>query len=165
MLVSCGMALQMRSAFLILLLVFLSSCTANPVRVDQSTPVLLSGPEMISIHFKQGRPAWGDEPIMSVIEDGYSGGALNRDLLIIKKYKHLRFEVLGFADREECSDVQCEELSLRRAKSVFGWLVAHGVSKSSLTDVAGHGVNMPLDESGTKEGRTVNRRVEINIVP
>ena len=163
--VSSGRELQMRSVFLILLLVLLSSCTANPVRVDQSTPLLLSGPEMISIHFKQGRPAWGDEPLMSVIEDGYSGDALNRDLLIIKKYKHLRFEVLGFADREECSGAQCEELSLRRARSVFGWLVAHGVSKSALAEVAGHGADMPLDESGTKEGKAVNRRVEINIVP
>lgn len=148
------------------LLLFLASCTLDQKKAttDLPEPPLLTGPEMVSVQFKKGLPSSG-ESLMSVLQDDFSKKALDRDLALIKKYKGLYFEVLGFTDSQECGDKQCDELSLRRAKIVYDWLIENGVHRSSIVDMRGHGDDMPIDTNETEEGRAVNRRVEINIAP
>lgn len=157
---------MMKCVCIVMGFILLTSCAVGQQsEADKESPVLLiSGPELISLHFKRGHPKAG-EPLVSALGDEFSKGALDRDLSILKRYGDLRFEILGFTDSEECSGSDCDELSLLRAMAVYDWLVKNGVSRSSLSDVAGRGASLPIDDNGTDDGRSVNRRVEINIVP
>lgn len=56
-----------------------------------------------------------------------------------------------------------QQLSDARAKSVMAYLVEHGVEAARLS-AQGHGVESPIAENSTPEGREANRRVELNIV-
>jgi OmpA-OmpF porin, OOP family len=54
-------------------------------------------------------------------------------------------------------------LSERRAASVAKWLVEHGVDSARLSS-AGFGLEVPIADNDTAEGRRENRRVEFHIV-
>jgi OOP family OmpA-OmpF porin len=54
------------------------------------------------------------------------------------------------------------KLSGRRAASVVQWLVQHGIAKKRLTS-EGFGLERPLADNATEEGREKNRRVEFHI--
>jgi outer membrane protein OmpA-like peptidoglycan-associated protein len=54
-------------------------------------------------------------------------------------------------------------LSERRATSVVRALVARGVPADRL-DPAGFGLERPVADNGTREGRAKNRRVELHVV-
>ncbi len=53
-------------------------------------------------------------------------------------------------------------LSERRANSVRSYLVSHGVDASRLTTV-GYGESSPIADNETREGRALNRRVELQV--
>jgi OOP family OmpA-OmpF porin len=53
-------------------------------------------------------------------------------------------------------------LSQRRAASVMSWLVAHGIEAGRLSS-AGFGLELPIADNDSEEGRRVNRRVEFHI--
>ena len=55
-----------------------------------------------------------------------------------------------------------KDLSNRRAASVRKWLVQHGVDASRLSS-AGYGLERPIADNVTEEGRQENRRVEFHI--
>jgi OmpA-OmpF porin, OOP family len=54
-------------------------------------------------------------------------------------------------------------LSERRAKAVFDYFVAKGISASRLKTV-GHGLNDPIASNATADGRALNRRVELTVM-
>ena len=56
------------------------------------------------------------------------------------------------------------DLSTRRARAVRNYLVEHGVTPASLTS-AGYGEMHPISNNATKQGRTLNRRVELSPAP
>lgn len=56
------------------------------------------------------------------------------------------------------------ELSIARARSVYQILRMNGISEERM-DYTGHGARMPVASNATEEGRDLNRRVEIRIVP
>jgi outer membrane protein OmpA-like peptidoglycan-associated protein len=53
-------------------------------------------------------------------------------------------------------------LSTQRAASVMNWLVKHGIDKSRLSS-QGFGMEKPIDDNKTADGRKNNRRVEFHI--
>jgi OOP family OmpA-OmpF porin len=53
-------------------------------------------------------------------------------------------------------------LSERRANSVKKYLVEHGVEESRLSTI-GYGESRPIASNQTREGRALNRRVELNV--
>ncbi len=59
-------------------------------------------------------------------------------------------------------DAYNQGLSERRANSVRSYLVSHGVDASRLTTV-GYGESSPIADNGTREGRALNRRVELQV--
>ena len=59
-------------------------------------------------------------------------------------------------------DAYNQGLSERRANSVRSYLVSHGVDASKLTTV-GYGESSPIADNGTREGRALNRRVELQV--
>ncbi|MCM2265137.1 MAG: OmpA family protein [Desulfuromonadales bacterium] len=58
------------------------------------------------------------------------------------------------------TDAYNQKLSERRATSVKAWLVSNGIATSRLEDI-GYGEAKPKYDNKTKEGRKLNRRVEI----
>lgn len=71
-------------------------------------------------------------------------------------------EVIGSTDSRECAELECRELSLRRAESVCKWLVEHGVAASRLIP-KGDGADYPIGDNSTEEGRQYNRRVQFDL--
>ncbi|WP_439090096.1 OmpA family protein [Serratia bockelmannii] len=57
------------------------------------------------------------------------------------------------------SDKYNQDLSLRRARAVAVWLIAHGVEKSRLSE-RGKGEAEPVASNDTPTGRAKNRRVD-----
>lgn len=55
-------------------------------------------------------------------------------------------------------------LSERRANSVMTYLVKAGIGKNRLS-IIGYGFNKPIATNATKEGRALNRRVELTPIP
>lgn len=68
----------------------------------------------------------------------------------------------GFASSEGDASFN-KKLSDDRAKSVMAYLVGHGVDKGRVT-AKGYGVEKPIADNSTEDGREKNRRVEFNIV-
>jgi OmpA-OmpF porin, OOP family len=58
------------------------------------------------------------------------------------------------------TDAYNQGLSERRANSVMNYLVDHGVDASRLS-TAGYGESRPIASNQTREGRALNRRVEL----
>ena len=55
------------------------------------------------------------------------------------------------------------DLSTRRAKTVYDYLIAKGISSERLK-WKGYGESMPLTNNTTEEGRAMNRRVEFIVL-
>lgn len=127
-------------------------------------PPASSGLSMAPIDFKSGEPGVG-QSLLAALDGECAKQGLDRNLMIVKKYGDLRFEILGFADNQECDGNECEKLSERRAKAVYEWLVANGANPLSFERVEGRGAEMPIADNSTEEGRSVNRRVEVNPAP
>jgi OOP family OmpA-OmpF porin len=60
------------------------------------------------------------------------------------------------------TDAYNQGLSERRAASVKKYLVEHGIDASRLSTV-GYGESRPISSNQTREGRALNRRVELNV--
>lgn len=74
---------------------------------------------------------------------------------------NIKMEIKGHTDNVGNEDFNMK-LSKDRAKSVYDYLVNHGVKKTSLS-YSYYGMTRPLDTNETEEGRKMNRRVEFEI--
>ncbi|MDT8441377.1 MAG: OmpA family protein [Desulfuromonadales bacterium] len=84
---------------------------------------------------------------------------LEQAKMILNEDTSVRFTVAGHTDSTG-PEVYNQGLSERRAKAVRDWLVNNGIAASRL-DVAGYGETMPKYDNATREGRKLNRRVEL----
>jgi outer membrane protein OmpA-like peptidoglycan-associated protein len=75
----------------------------------------------------------------------------------------LRLAVEGHTDSTS-SDAHNLDLSERRAKSVVQWLVEHGIDVKRLAP-KGYGEGKPVASNDTSDGRALNRRVEVAVLP
>lgn len=91
----------------------------------------------------------------------YSIPELKRVAKIIIEYKLLT-EINGHTDNVGTDEFNME-LSFNRANSVRKILVNEGVDPD-LLKVVGHGETKPIASNDTNQGRTKNRRVEINFI-
>lgn len=80
---------------------------------------------------------------------------------VLSEFKETNVVIEGHTDNTG-DDAYNKELSLKRAKSVIAALTSAGVDTSRLTPV-GYGEEKPAADNATAEGRTTNRRVEIQI--
>lgn len=84
---------------------------------------------------------------------------LNEVVSFAEKYKNAQLE----ADGHTCSigtEAYNQKLSERRAESVKAYLVRKGVAADRIT-AAGYGESRPMADNKTREGRELNRRVEV----
>jgi len=77
----------------------------------------------------------------------------------LSKNPDVRVSVEGHTDAVG-TDAYNQKLSERRAASVKQYLVGKGVSDARLSTV-GHGESKPVASNDTKDGRALNRRVEL----
>jgi outer membrane protein OmpA-like peptidoglycan-associated protein len=83
--------------------------------------------------------------------------------LVLKEYNKTVVEVAGHTDSTG-TDAYNLQLSQRRADAVASYLVSQGIKRERLITV-GAGKAYPIASNATEEGRALNRRVELTIVP
>ena len=84
---------------------------------------------------------------------------------LVGKVKGINLEVIiavGHTDGVG-DDVYNQKLSVKRAESVKAYLVSKGIEKNRIY-TEGKGEKQPVADNKTTEGRTKNRRVEIEVV-
>jgi outer membrane protein OmpA-like peptidoglycan-associated protein len=82
---------------------------------------------------------------------------------VLKEYNKTVVEVAGHTDSTG-SDEYNKQLSLRRAQTVAGYLTNRGIKQERLMTV-GAGEQYPVAPNDTEQGKQLNRRVELTIVP
>ncbi len=92
-----------------------------------------------------------------------SDNVLNQIANIMKKYPDYKISIEGHTDNTGSADVN-QKLSEARAKSCYDYLASKGVPTSRMS-YKGFGQTRPIADNGTYSGRTLNRRVEFNVLP
>jgi OOP family OmpA-OmpF porin len=70
-------------------------------------------------------------------------------------------DVIGHTDSDGSEEYN-QALSIRRAMSVKNFMVSEGID-AGIIDVIGKGESSPIADNKTREGRALNRRVEIRV--
>ncbi|MBD3618598.1 MAG: OmpA family protein [Chromatiales bacterium] len=83
--------------------------------------------------------------------------------LILKKYDKTLIEIAGHTDSTG-SEAYNQALSERRALSVARYLESQAIAPARL-DPIGFGELRPLTSNASEEGRALNRRVELTLIP
>jgi OmpA-OmpF porin, OOP family len=84
---------------------------------------------------------------------------------LVGKIKDINLEVIiavGHTDSDG-GDAANQKLSVKRAEAVKAYLVSKGIEKNRVY-TEGKGEKQPVADNKTKEGKTKNRRVEIEVV-
>lgn len=87
---------------------------------------------------------------------------LNQMAVFIKNSAGVKFEIGGHTDNVG-NDAYNQQLSEKRAKSVYDYLLSQGVGQSQLS-FKGYGKQVPIGDNSTAEGRETNRRTELKVV-
>lgn len=82
---------------------------------------------------------------------------------ILNRYPAYNLSISGHTDNTGGAAAN-QTLSERRAKSCYDYLITRGVSPSRM-NYAGFGESRPISDNNTLRGRTLNRRVEFNLIP
>ncbi len=88
---------------------------------------------------------------------------LNSVNLVVKEYDKTLIEIQGHTDSTGSASSN-QSLSERRASSVSEYFASQGVNRLRLESY-GFGENQPIASNDSEQGRQVNRRVEIILVP
>jgi outer membrane protein OmpA-like peptidoglycan-associated protein len=92
-----------------------------------------------------------------------SKSALRNFSVSLKQHPDTYVKVTGHTDNTGSADYN-QTLSEKRAQSVFDYLMNQGVSSDRMT-YEGKGIHNPVATNATNEGKALNRRVEIMIMP
>ncbi len=88
---------------------------------------------------------------------------LDSVILVLQEFEKTIIVVAGHTDSRG-SDEYNQGLSERRASSVFEYLLSKSVVEARI-EAVGFGENHPIADNGTSEGRSLNRRVELSLLP
>ena len=87
---------------------------------------------------------------------------LNSIAVVLKKYDKTGIVVAGYTDSTGAAAYN-QKLSEKRAQSVAAYLSSQGVSQMRMESM-GMGIKNPIADNSSAEGRSKNRRVEIEIL-
>lgn len=90
-----------------------------------------------------------------------SRSELDQLTAFIKDCKQLHFEIEGHTDNQGGAAYNLK-LSTERAKSVYDYLVGHGVSPALLS-YKGYGATSPVADNASESGRQRNRRISFRV--
>ena len=96
----------------------------------------------------------------NLLPDSYS--ELQRLLEYLVKNKTVKIEISGHTDNQG-SEAYNQQLSMERAKTVYRFLIDHGIDANRLS-YKGYGKEKPVVPNDTEENRAKNRRTEILIL-
>ena len=80
----------------------------------------------------------------------------------LKNNPNVKVEISGHTDNTGNTSTK-HELSENRAKKVRDWLLKSGVAGRQMS-VMGYGMDRPIGDNATEDGRAKNRRVEVEVV-
>ncbi|MBS9774707.1 MAG: OmpA family protein [Tenacibaculum sp.] len=86
---------------------------------------------------------------------------LDQIVKVMNKFNRANFSIEGHTDSVGSATLN-KKLSDRRAKAVLNYLVRKGIASNRLSSY-GFGEEYPIHSNKTKEGRALNRRVEIKL--
>jgi outer membrane protein OmpA-like peptidoglycan-associated protein len=95
--------------------------------------------------------------------NGQFFSVLDSVAVVLKEYNKTVVEVAGHTDSTGADEYN-RQLSSRRAQTVAGYLGSRGVKQARLMTV-GAGESYPVASNDTEQGKQLNRRVELTIVP
>ncbi|WMJ72469.1 OmpA family protein [Cytophagaceae bacterium ABcell3] len=87
---------------------------------------------------------------------------LQRLARLLLENRQIRIEISGHTDNTGNNDIN-KQLSEKRAKAVYDYLVENGVPANRMT-YQGFGSSQPIDTNETEEGRQNNRRTEFKVL-
>lgn len=102
-------------------------------------------------------------PVNSAVLQPGANDEITRVAQVLTQYPATTITIAGHTDSTG-SDALNQDLSERRANAVKSALAARGVAQARMTAI-GFGKSKPIADNSTEAGRTINRRVEITIVP
>ena len=102
-------------------------------------------------------------PLNSAVLQPGAQDEIARVAQVLTQYPATTITIAGHTDSSG-SEIYNQELSERRAAAVRNALAARGVAPARMTTV-GFGESKPVADNSTEAGRSLNRRVEITIVP
>lgn len=88
---------------------------------------------------------------------------LNSVAIVLRKFNRTLVDVYGHTDSTGNANHNLD-LSNRRADAVYTYLIGQGLDSRRFY-VVGMGESQPIASNDTEEGRALNRRVEIRLVP
>ena len=89
--------------------------------------------------------------------------SLNTIAGTLREYNQTIVEVSGHTDNIG-SDAVNQRISEQRANSVASYLMAQGLQRERF-EIIGLGKRFPIADNATEQGRSLNRRVEIRLLP
>jgi outer membrane protein OmpA-like peptidoglycan-associated protein len=95
--------------------------------------------------------------------NGQFFSVLDSVAVVLKEYGKTVVEVAGHTDSTGADEYN-RQLSQRRASTVANYLTSRGVKQERLLTV-GAGESHPVASNDTEQGKALNRRVELTIVP
>lgn len=127
---------------------------------EEATVETINNGEALKVTFDSGILFATNSSTLS----GASKSALRNLATSLKANPDTDIKIIGFTDNTGNVDYN-QTLSEKRAKSVYDYLmVDQGVSSDRMS-YEGKGVHDPVASNNTPEGRALNRRVEILIIP
>ena len=126
----------------------------NPIKLDIPMQPVAVGEKVVL------RNIFFDTDKYELLSD--SKAELGKLITFLSKNVALNIEIGGHTDSEG-SDSHNVTLSQNRAKAVYDYLIANGVSSEKLT-YKGYGKTMPIDSNDTPAGRANNRRTEFKVM-
>ncbi|MCR6662258.1 MAG: OmpA family protein [Luteimonas sp.] len=89
--------------------------------------------------------------------------ALNNIASTLREYNQTIVEVSGHTDSIG-TDAVNQRISEQRAQNVASYLIGQGLQRERF-EIVGFGKRFPIADNSTEQGRSLNRRVEIRIIP
>ena len=95
--------------------------------------------------------------------NAYSFPILDSVAKVLLKYNKTLVEVVGHTDNVGTAENN-QSLSERRANTVAQYLISRGILRDRAI-IVGSGEGRPIADNRTAEGRALNRRVELSLLP
>ncbi|WP_267220437.1 OmpA family protein [Dyella silvae] len=120
--------------------------------------------DLRGVNFKFDRPKKGEKDIKKALAEptADSVAILDQAVDTLQRYPQVKVTVAGYSDAVG-KDQYNQDLSERRAKIVYDYLTAHGITADRLAGPFGHGKNDPIGSNDTEAGRAQNRRTELQV--
>ena len=132
--------------------------TAGPVSTNGCPEIAVEDQKVLDIAMRAVEFDSGRSTIKSE-----SFSVLRQIADIMSRYSDYNLMISGHTDNTGTATAN-QKLSERRAKACYEYLTTQGISSNRL-NFAGYGESRPISDNNSLKGRSLNRRVEFNLVP